>query len=100
MQLSPGNRLKSGTCSTEIIIVKAPAEETVITCGGSPMGIPGEETETAISPEASEGTQLGKRYVNEDETLEVLCTKSGDGSLGIGDTLLAVKEAKPLPASD
>ena len=100
MQLSPGNRLKSGTCSTEIIIVKAPAEETVITCGGSPMGIPGEEAEAAISPEASEGTQLGKRYVNEGETLEVLCTKSGDGSLGIGDTLLAVKEAKPLPASD
>ena len=100
MQLSPGTRLKSGTCSTEIIIVKAPAEEAVITCGGSPMGIPGEETEAAISPEASEGTQLGKRYVNDDETLEVLCTKSGDGSLGIGDTLLAVKEAKPLPASD
>ncbi len=64
------------------------------------MGIPGEEVETALAPEASEGTQLGKRYINEDETLEVLCTKSGDGSLGIGDTPLSVKEAKPLPASD
>lgn len=100
MQLSPGTRLKSGTCSTEIIIVKAPADATIITCGGAPMGIPGEEVETALASEASEGTQLGKRYVNEEETLEVLCTKSGDGSLGIGDTPLSVKEAKPLPASD
>ena len=35
-----------------------------------------------------------------DETLEILCTKAGEGSLGIGATLLSLKEAKPLPASD
>jgi hypothetical protein len=49
---------------------------------------------------AAEGTQMGKRYVNEDESLELLCTKPGAGSIGIGDTLLVLKEAKPLPASD
>jgi hypothetical protein len=38
--------------------------------------------------------------VDAEQTLEVLCTKPGDGSLSIGDTPLQVKEAKPLPASD
>ena len=100
MQLSPGTRLKSSTCDTEVIIVKAPGDDLAISCGGAPMAIPGEETPADLSPDASNGTQLGKRYVNEDETLELLCTKSGEGSLGLGDVLLEVKEAKPLPASD
>ena len=43
---------------------------------------------------------MGKRYVNPEETLELLCTKPGTGSLGVGDTLLEIKESKPLPASD
>jgi hypothetical protein len=49
---------------------------------------------------AADGTQMGKRYVDSNETIELLCTKPGDGSLGIGDALLAIKESKPLPASD
>jgi hypothetical protein len=43
---------------------------------------------------------VGKRYVDPDESIEVLCTKAGAGSLSIGDAALAVKGAKPLPASD
>ena len=50
--------------------------------------------------DASDGTQLGKRYVNEAGDLEVLCTKPGDGSLGAGGAALSIKEAKPLPSSD
>jgi hypothetical protein len=46
------------------------------------------------------GTLLGKRYADEAIGLEVLCTKAGQGSLSVGDTALAVKEAKPLPSSD
>ena len=49
---------------------------------------------------ADGGTLMGKRYVDPEETLELLCTKPGAGSLGIGDTLLEIKESKPLPASD
>ncbi len=100
MQLTPGTRLKSGACDTEVIVVKAPSQDLVITCGGSPMAAPGEENSAELSPGLNSGTQLGKRYVNEDETLEILCTKSGEGSLSIGDSPLKVKEAKPLPASD
>jgi len=48
----------------------------------------------------TEGSMLGKRYVDADSTIEVLCTKPGDGSVGIGETALELKEAKPLPASD
>jgi hypothetical protein len=52
------------------------------------------------SPDHADGTLLGKRYVDADQILEVLCTKPGDGSLSVGDEPLQVKEAKPLPASD
>ena len=45
-------------------------------------------------------TQMGKRYVDADDTIELLCTKPGEGSLGLGDALLTIKESKPLPASD
>ena len=35
-----------------------------------------------------------------DETVELLCTKAGEGSLALGRDVLIVKETKPLPASD
>lgn len=102
MNLTAGMRLKSATCDTEIIVVKAPQDDVSICCGGQLMTLPDQspETQTPPAPEANSGTQLGKRYVNADATLEVLCTKSGDGSLSVGDTPMPVKEAKPLPASD
>ena len=46
------------------------------------------------------GTQLGKRYSDDELGLELLCTKAGEGSISVGETILAVKGAKPLPASD
>jgi hypothetical protein len=54
----------------------------------------------SISQDAAKGTALGKRYVSEAGDLELLCTKPGEGSLGLGDALLTLKEAKPLPSSD
>ena len=42
---------------------------------------------------------MGKRYVDETGA-ELLVTKPGAGSLSIGETTLALKEVKPLPASD
>jgi len=54
------------------------------------------------SPEAGAdaGTLIGKRYVDASATIEVLCTKAGEGSLSLGDEALAVKDVKQLPASD
>jgi hypothetical protein len=52
------------------------------------------------SPDFAEGTQLGKRYVNDAGTLELLCTRPGEGSLSADGVALTVKGAKPLPSSD
>ena len=100
--LKAGSRLKSTVCTTEAIVVKAPAAEVAVTCGGAPMVL-GTETVTdrgEAAAGAKGGSALGKRYVNPGETLEILCTKAGEGSLGADGALLALKEAKPLPASD
>ena len=71
--LKAGSRLKSTVCTTEVIIVKAPAGavEVEVTCGGAPMAL-GTETITErgeAAADAKNGTALGKRYVNADETL-------------------------------
>jgi hypothetical protein len=101
-ELKAGTRLKSTVCNTEVIVVKAPAGDVPVTCGGAPMALASDEVGDKGTPaaDAAGGTALGKRYVNADETLEILCTKAGDGSLGAGGEALSLKEAKPLPASD
>jgi hypothetical protein len=43
---------------------------------------------------------MGKRYIDEAETLEVLCVKSGDGSLAANGALLLQKDTKKLPKTD
>ena len=97
----PGTRLRSVTCATEAVVVKGPAEEVDLRCGGEPM-VPIDDATTAGAPAApfAEGTLVGKRYVTDDESIELLCTKPGAGSLSVGDVALAVKGAKPLPSSD
>lgn len=94
--------MRSAVCATEVMVVAAPAEEVTVTCGGVPMISIGDEPPAGVSlsPDAAQGTALGKRYVNEDGKLELLCTKPGEGSLGAGGALLSLKEAKPLPSSD
>jgi hypothetical protein len=54
----------------------------------------------ALDAGASQGTALGKRYVSAAGDLELLCVKPGKGSLSVGGTPLALKEAKQLPSSD
>lgn len=102
MEIRAGSRLKSAVCQTEVIAVKAPGTDLDIRCGGVPMVDPTGSASDGVSPTdgAMNGTQMGKRYVDADETIELLCTKPGDGSLGLGDNLLTIKESKPLPASD
>jgi hypothetical protein len=99
-KLKAGTRLQSSVCSTEVMIVKAP-EEADLRCGGAPLVALGQEKSgAAIAEGADGGTQIGKRYVDAGETLEVLCTKPGQGTLALGDVALTIKGAKPLPSSD
>jgi hypothetical protein len=102
MQLRAGSRLKSAVCDTEIMVVKAPGGELDVTCGGTTMVDATVTVTDKAGPaaDAAGGTQMGKRYVNADESLEVLCTKPGAGSLAADGAALVLKENKPLPASD
>ena len=98
----PGLRLRSTTCETEVVVVRTPGAEVDLRCGGAPMAPVDSESEPAGPPVApfDAGTLMGKRYVTEDESLELLCTKPGAGSLAAGEAPLNVKGAKPLPSSD
>ncbi len=100
--LKAGARFKSAVCDSQVMVVKAPAGEFALRCGGVDM-LGG----TATAPEGltldaahASGTLIGKRYVNADESIELLCTKGGKGSLSLDGTPLEVKQAKQLPSSD
>jgi hypothetical protein len=103
IDVSPGQRLRSQACTTEVIVVRAPGHRVEITCGGQPMATdPAIGAGAANSASAASGTwtQLGKRYVDEPAGLEVLCVKPGSGTLAADGRDLVLKSAKPLPASD
>jgi len=96
-----GTRLRSQVCDTQVIVVRAAESLDELRCGGQPMLTLDAERPADGSPDPAfaEGTAMGKRYVDEGGA-EVLVTKAGAGSLSVGTTALALKEAKPLPASD
>ena len=100
VELKPGARFQSTVCATEVIVVKG-AGEVDLTCGGATM-VPAGTGEVSGEPaaDATEGTLLGKRYSDESETIELLATKAGDGSMAVAGAALAVAQAKTLPASD
>ena len=101
MQLKPGTRLESQTCDAQVIVVRAPAADIDLRCGGEPLVAVGSGGQKqSIAPAHEAGTLMGKRYADEETGIEVLCTKPGKGSLSIGDTALPAKDAKPLPSSD
>jgi len=101
MELKPGARLVSQVCTTEIVVVRAPEGAIDLRCGGSPMTVAGGQADALqLSPEHASGTLLGKRYGDEEAGILVLCVKPGDGSLSLGDAILARAEARPLPSSD
>ncbi len=101
MEIKAGSRLKSGVCDTQVMVIAASDGDIDLRCGGAPLvevtaDAPGGE----IAADHKNGSQIGKRYVNEDGTVELLCTKPGEGSLALAGTALTLKEAKALPSSD
>ena len=103
MKLKPGTRLRSQVDGTEVIVVRSSADDLDVACGGQPMIDVAAEPEPGLAATAdpAEGTQLGKRYTPATgAAIELLVTKPGKYGLSIDGTPLALKEAKPLPASD
>jgi len=100
LSLRPGDQLASTVCTTRVVVIRVPHDRRpLIECGGSPMvqGTPGGPPSPG-GPDS--GTLIGKRYVDAAESVELLCTSSGAGALTCDGTPMAVKTAKPLPASD
>jgi len=101
MKLRVGEALASAVDGTQIIVTKAPADDVDLTCGGVPVIAKGATApEATADPAHLEGTLLGKRYVDSADTIEVLVTKPGEGSLALGGEILAQAGAKTLPSSD
>ena len=102
VNLTPGTRLRSVTDTTEVVVVRAGAQDLDLWCGGATMAPLGTDAAGGGEPAAGfdEGTKVGKRYEDPEAGLEVLCTKAGPGSLSIGPRMLTQKDAKPLPSSD
>ena len=101
MELKAGARLKSVACETQVIVVRAPQGDVEVTCGGAVMvPVDAEAEAAALDSAAADGTQLGKRYADEELGLELLCTKAGNGSLRVNGVVIGLKQAKALPASD
>lgn len=103
MIIRPGLRFRSAVSTVELIVVRAPAGDVALACGGVLMltdGAASAATDATLDPALADDLQVGKRYSEEAAGLEVLCTKPGVGTLTCDGVALAPKDAKPLPASD
>lgn len=100
--LKPGARLKSAVCNAEFMVVKAQPGEYELCCGGQDLLDMNASRDPAASPTSGfdGGCLVGKRYVDDAETIELLCTKAGQGALSLSGQLLKTKQAKALPSSD
>jgi len=96
--MKPGTRLKSAVCDTEVMVIRGTEGE--VQCGGAPMAEEKPAGGGEPAADFAEGTQMGKRYVDEAGTIELLCVKPGKGSLSVDGTALRIKDAKTLPSSD
>jgi hypothetical protein len=102
VQPKVGAKYRSQVGDTEFIVIRAPAADIDLTCGGVPVVAPGETSQAGTSPSADfdEATPIGKRYVDDSGSLEVLVTKGGFGTLAAAGIRMTQKLSKPLPSSD
>ncbi|UGQ11766.1 hypothetical protein LO772_34205 [Yinghuangia sp. ASG 101] len=98
-RLEPGTRLRSATCSVEILVTHAGTG--TLTCGSRPMLTAGDDTPGSPPHHAPDDrTLLGKRYRASGGTLQVLCLRQGPGALELDGTPLELLKPRTLPASD
>ncbi|MCW2781543.1 MAG: hypothetical protein JWR35_1992 [Marmoricola sp.] len=101
MKLRVGLALASAVDTTNVIVTRVPDGDVELTCGGVAMFPKGGVAPAAeADPSQMNGTLIGKRYVDPADTIEVLCTKPGDGNLALNGVALVTAEAKALPSSD
>lgn len=101
LKLQPGIRIYSVVDTTELIVIKASNEPYSLTIGGVPASLEqGNRDDRAEPTVDGVPTVMGKRYTDSTGSLEVICTKAGRCAVEVDGEGLAVKDAKPLPASD
>jgi len=81
--------VRAAAADVDLRCCAAPLRDRSRTAGGAPA-----------SDAASESTQLGKRYVDDEAGVELLCTKAGGGPLTCDGRPMGIKAPKALPASD
>jgi hypothetical protein len=97
-----GAKMRSAVCSTEVMVIRAGNGDSVLRCGGAPMLAPDESAAAVGVPEVGfdAGSVMGKRYVDTESGVEVLCVKPGAGSISADDRPLTLLVPKALPSSD
>jgi hypothetical protein len=99
--IEAGTRLACPSCTTEVVVVRAGTNAGGLACRGE--ALVGTDFARALQGHGStegEGVLLGKRYVDEESGLELLCIKAGPGGLSCDGRALTIQSAKPLPSSD
>lgn len=82
------------------MVLRAPAEELEIMCGGAGMQVGDPPKPDPLDNEQTGGTLVGKRYTDENEIMEFLCIRGGNGSIAVTGYTIDIKAAKKLPSSD
>jgi len=101
MDIKPGSRWKSAVCTAEMVVVRPPSIAGELQCGGvAVIALTDAAAGGDIHPDHAGGVLIGKRYTDATSGIEVLGAKAGKGSLAFDGRPMALKEAKPLPASD
>ena len=102
MQLKAGTRLRSATDACEVVVVKAPAEPVDLRCGGHPF-LPADAEATAESIEAGfdqAAPSWASATATRSSASRSCAPRPAKDAISVGETVLDVKGAKPLPASD
>lgn len=102
--MKTGQQMKSVICSGKVIVLRAPKDESaVLSCGGVPMvdaKYDAAQDKQAADPGLLGGSIMGKRYVDAEAGVQLLCVTAGEGTLTVNGRLLEIEVAKQLPASD
>ena len=102
MEFKPGTRWKSAVCDAEFVVVRGDEGVVEISCGGLrliPHSTPRPDA-PPLSSSPTAGSVAGRRYCDASSRFEVLCTRSGPGSLSVDGRELVPAGPKKLPSSD